>query len=374
MSSFQPAIPNINLNEVETPALLLDMDIFEKNLITMENALAGSGVRLRAHTKAHKCSEIAKRQISAGAVGVCCQKVSEAVTMAAAGIKNILITNQIVDPVKLQRLCSIGGKAEIAVLCDSKETIPLLSEAATFNRITLKILIEVNVGANRCGVDAGDPVALLASEIEKAPSLSFAGLQAYHGSAQHLVSASDRQTKISSTIAEVKRSKASLAAAGLDRKWVTGAGTGTFTFERDSGIYTEVQAGSYAFMDGDYAKIKGDDGNPFTIFSHSLFLWSSVISNPRSGQAFLDIGHKGHSMDSGLATVSDLDGIEVTGQSDEHTALEVGHNAKALNIGQKLKLIPGHVDPTFNLHDWVVCIRKNKVEDIWPIDARGPGF
>ncbi len=353
---------------------MLDLDIFEKNLVTMENALAGSGVRLRAHVKAHKCSEIAKRQIAAGAIGVCCQKVSEAVTMAAAGIKNILVTNQVVDPVKLQRLCSLGEKAEIAVLCDSKETIPALSEAATSNRITLKILIEVNVGANRCGVDAGDPVALLASKVDKAPGLSFAGLQAYHGSAQHLASASDRRATISSTIAQVKRSKASLAAVGLDRKWVTGAGTGTFTFERDSGVYTEVQAGSYAFMDGDYARIKGDDGHPFTIFSHSLFLWSSVISNPRSGQAFLDIGHKGHSMDSGLATVSDLDGIEVVGQSDEHTALEIGHNAKALHIGQKLKLIPGHVDPTFNLHDWVVCIRKNKVEDIWPIDARGPGF
>ena len=354
--------------------MLLDMDAFEQNLETMENALAGSGVGLRAHAKAHKCSEIARRQIAAGAVGICCQKVSEAIVMAEGGVSDILITNQIVDPVKLQRLCSIGASVNLSFLCDSSEVISTLSAVAVSEEVTLNILVEINVGANRCGVDAGKPAALLASEIDRTPGLTFAGLQAYHGSAQHLVSAKDRQSRVLDTIEKVQHSKTELAKLGLDREWITGSGTGSFPFERDSGVFSEVQAGSYAFMDSHYAKNKDENGNLVGTFSHALFLLSSVISNPRRGQAFLDVGHKGHSVDSGFATVPDLDGIEVTGQSDEHTALKVGQNARPLEIGQKIKLIPGHVDPTFNLHDWVICIRKNKVEDIWRIDARGPGF
>ena len=374
MYPYCPATKNKTLEQVETPSLLLDMDAFEHNLETMENALAGSGVGLRAHAKAHKCSEIARRQIAAGAVGICCQKVSEAIVMAEGGVSDILITNQIVDPVKLQRLCSIGASVNLSFLCDSSEVISTLSAVAVSEGVTLNILVEINVGANRCGVDAGKPAALLASEIDRTPGLTFAGLQAYHGSAQHLISAKDRQSRVLDTIEKVQHSKTELAKLGLDREWVTGSGTGSFPFERDSGVFSEVQAGSYAFMDSHYAKNKDENGNLVGTFSHALFLLSSVISNPRHGQAFLDVGHKGHSVDSGFATVPDLDGIEVTGQSDEHTALKVGQNARPLEIGQKIKLIPGHVDPTFNLHDWVICIRKNKVEDIWRIDARGPGF
>lgn len=374
MPPFRPAEPGMDLAQVETPALLIDMDAFEANLATMEAALAGSTARLRGHAKAHKCSEVAKRQISAGAVGVCCQKVSEAAAMVAGGVGNVLVTNQIVDPAKLARLCELAKQADVAVLCDDAAAVPLLSAAATAADIELNVLVEVDVGAGRCGVEAGDAVATLAQQIETADGLAFAGLQAYHGSAQHLAAAADRAAAIQGTIDKVAASKAALAEVGLDRDWVTGAGTGSFPNERDSGLYTEIQAGSYAFMDADYAKIEGEDGAPFATFTHSLFLWTTVISAPRPGQAFLDVGHKGHSMDSGLAKTVGLDGIEVAGQSDEHTKLSLGHNAKPLAIGDKVKLIPGHVDPTFNLHDWVVCVRGDKVEDVWRIDARGPGY
>ena len=183
-------------------------------------------------------------------------------------------------------------------------------------------------------------MATLARLIDAEDGLHFAGLQAYHGSAQHKTTAEERRLDIESTLEKVKTSKRALAAIGLDRDWVTGAGTGSFPTERDSGLYTEVQAGSYAFMDADYAKILGNDGMPFKTFRHSLFLWTTVISVPRPGQAFLDVGHKGHSKDSGLATVADLDGVEVDGQSDEHTKLKLGHNAKPLSTGDKVKLIP----------------------------------
>ena len=208
----------------------------------MENALAGSGVGLRAHAKAHKCSEIARRQIAAGAVGICCQKVSEAIVMAEGGVSDILITNQIVDPVKLQRLCSIGASVNLSFLCDSSEVISTLSAVAVSEEVTLNILVEINVGANRCGVDAGKPAALLASKIDRTPGLTFAGLQAYHGSAQHLVSAKDRQSRVLDTIEKVQHSKTELAKLGLDREWITGSGTGSFPFERDSGVFSAAQS------------------------------------------------------------------------------------------------------------------------------------
>ena len=377
MPPFRPAEPGMSVAEVETPALLLDMDAFERNLQTMEDALVVSNARLRGHAKAHKCSEIAKRQIAAGAIGVCCQKVSEAAAMVAGGVKNVLITNQIVEASKLARLCALATEAEIAVLCDDANAIPALSKAARDANITLPVLVEIDVGAGRCGVEPGQAVADLARQIDAAESLSFAGLQAYHGSAQHKRTADERRVAIAETVERVRRSKEALAAIGLDRDWVTGAGTGSFPNERDSGIYTEIQAGSYAFMDADYASILGDDGTPFATFGHALFLLATVISAAKPGKALLDVGHKGHSMDSGLAKLAqspDLEGVEVSGQSDEHMSLTLGHNAKPLAIGDKVKLIPGHVDPTFNLHDWVVCIRGDIVEDVWRIDARGPGY
>ena len=374
MLPFRPAEPGVKLSDVETPALIIDMNAFEQNLLTMEKALAGSNARLRGHAKAHKCSNVALRQIQAGAIGICCQKVSEAAVMVAGGVKNVLVTNQIVAPSKLARLCALAKDAEIAVLCDDAAAVTVLSKAARDAGITLNVLVEIEVGAGRCGVDPGEPVATLARLIDEEDGLHFAGLQAYHGSAQHKITAEERRLDIESTIEKVKTSKTALAAQGLDRDWVTGAGTGSFPTERDSGLYTEVQAGSYAFMDADYAKILGNDGMPFETFNHSLFLWTTVISTPRPGQAFLDVGHKGHSKDSGLAKVAELDGVEVDGQSDEHTKLKLGHNSKPLGIGDKVKLIPGHVDPTFNLHDWVVCVRGDTVEDIWRIDARGPGY
>ena len=374
MPPFRPAEPGMSLSDVETPALIIDLDAFEANLATMESALAGSNAKLRGHAKAHKCSTVAMRQIEAGAVGVCCQKVSEAAAMVAGGVKNVLVTNQIVTPSKLARLCALAKDAEIAVLCDDAAAVPILSKVARDAGITLNVLVEIEVGAARCGVDPGEPVAALAQLIDGADGLHFAGLQAYHGSAQHKRTTEERRAAIEGTIEKVKASKAALAALGLDRDWVTGAGTGSFPTERDSGLYTEVQAGSYAFMDADYAKILGDDGLPFATFTHSLFLLTTVISAPRPGQAFLDVGHKGHSKDSGLATVANLDGVAVDGQSDEHTKLTLGHNAKPLGIGDKVKLIPGHVDPTFNLHDWVVCVRGDTVEDVWRVDARGPGY
>jgi 3-hydroxy-D-aspartate aldolase len=374
MKSQRPAEPGFALTQVETPALILDLDIFERNLAIMEADLAGSGVRLRAHAKAHKCVEIARRQIAAGAVGVCCQKVSEAAAMVEGGIGDVLVTNEVVSPAKLAHLSDMARHANIAVCCDNADVVPLLSEAASSAGVTLQVLVEIDVGGGRCGVVPGDAAAVLAGEIEGAEGLEFVGLQAYCGPAQHKRTIEERRHATEATVEGVRKTKEALAKIALDRDWVTGGGTGSYPFERDSGIFTEVQAGSYAFLDADYARNLDENDRPSATFAHSLFLLSTVISTTGSTRAILDAGHKAHSYDSGPAQIFAMSGVEIGGQSDEHMVVNIAEDGSKLHIGDQIRLIPGHVDPTFNLHDWLVCIRGDVVEDVWPISARGPGL
>lgn len=363
----------MTLAEVETPALILDLEAFERNLAAMQAELAGTGVALRAHAKAHKCAEIAKRQIAAGAVGVCCQKVSEAAAMVDGGVGNVLVSNEIVSPTKLARLCALARKAEIAVCCDNADVVPLLSKAASTAGIVLPVLVEIEVGG-RCGVEPGEAACQLGALIDRADALKFAGLQAYCGSAQHKQSLEERRLATSTVIEKVRITKDSLNRIGLDRDWVSGGGTGSYPFERDSGLFTEIQAGSYAFLDVDYASLLGEDGKRVSTFAQSLFLWSTVISVTGLKRAVLDAGHKAHSRDAGLAKIFRLNGLNVIGQADEHMVVEIMADGPRLAVGDKIRLVPGHVDPTFNLHDYLVCVRDDVVEDLWPISARGPGL
>jgi len=375
MTNNRPAHAGMPVAEVDTPALALDMPAFTRNLEKMQAELAGSGVALRAHGKAHKCPDIAKRQIALGAVGVCCQKVSEAEVFVDAGIGSVLVTNEIVAAAKLARLAALARRADVMVLCDDASVVPLLGESARAAGTGLKVLVEVEVGGKRCGIAPGEEAARLAGLIERESGLSFAGLQAYCGSAQHKPDYAERRDMTARVVEAVKTTLSALGEAGFARAFVTGGGTGSYPFERDSGVFTEVQAGSYAFLDTDYARILGEDGKPVRTFEQSLFLLSTVISRATKNRAVLDAGHKAHSMDSGLAGIAAPPGGRVTGQSDEHmvVALEAG-TPPGFAIGDQVRLVPGHVDPTFNLHDWIVCMRGDAVEDVWPIAARGPGL
>ena len=369
-----PAQQGMPVSQVETPALLLDMDAFERNLSVMSDELSGSGVALRAHAKAHKCPGISNRQIAAGAIGVWCQKVSEAEVLVGAGLTNVLVTNEIIAPVKLARLCVLAGRADVAVLCDNPLAVAALASSAEDAGIVLRVLVEIVAGGPRCGVAPGEDAAQLAQLSDRSPSLEFAGLQAYCGSAQHKRRYDERELASRKVVEAVKLTKSALSSRGLDRELVSGGGTGTYRFERDSGVFTEVQAGSYAFLDMDYAKILDENGEPVQIFQHSLFVLATVISRPAEGRAILDVGHKAHSVDSGQAGIVGISGACVSGQSDEHMVVEFEDGGPEPQIGETVRLIPGHVDPTFNLHDWVVCIRGGNVEDVWPISARGPGL
>jgi D-serine deaminase-like pyridoxal phosphate-dependent protein len=367
-----PAEPGMSLADVDTPALLLDMDAFDRNLDRMDASLAGSAMRLRPHAKSHKCPEIALRQMAHGAVGVCCQKVTEAEAMVAGGIPDVLISNQVVGKRKIARLMALAQRGRVSVLVDDTTNVAALNDAASQHGVTLNVLVEVNVGANRCGVPAGAAACTLARAVASSNHLHFRGIHAYQGAAQHVRSAQERQALIARAVEMVRETIALLNAAGIDCEIVTGAGTGTYLFEAASEVYNELQPGSYIFMDADYARNLDADGNPNQAFSHSLFIWTSVMSHTKPGRAVVDAGLKALSVDSGMPVVAQA-GAQYLGASDEHGVLDV-EDASSYPLGHKLRLIPGHCDPTVNLHDWIVGYRGHTVEAVWPVTARGALF
>jgi 3-hydroxy-D-aspartate aldolase len=373
MNGPQPAEIGMRLEEVETPALLLDLDAFERNLSRLATQVQGMGVRLRPHAKTHKSAIIARRQMALGAVGVCCQKVSEAEAMVQGGVSDVVISNEIVGPRKLARLAALARDARLAVCVDNADSLSALSAAAENFRANIDVLVEVNVGANRCGVDPGAPVLALAEQVARAPRLRFRGLQGYQGAAQHIRDFTERRAAVAAAIVRVQETAALLARYGLECEDIAGAGTGTYAFEGRSGVYTELQAGSYIFMDADYARNLGEDGRPASEFEHSLFVYATVMSKPGAECAVLDAGIKALSFDSGPPTFADRPDATYFKGSDEHGTVRVILGNQQLAIGDKVRLIPGHCDPTVNLHDWYVGYRNGRVEALWPV-ARGPGY
>ncbi len=371
MTVRPPADVGMPLEEVDTPALIIELDAFEANLTRMADAAKAAGVRLRPHAKTHKCAIIALRQIALGAVGVCCQKVSEAEALVEGGVRDVLISNEIVGERKIAHLAALAREATLAVCVDDAGNVADLDRAAARAGATLDVLVEVDVGAHRCGVAPGRPALDLAKRIDAAKVLRFAGLQVYEGRAQHIRDYGERRAAIDAAVEAAGKTVALLGDHGLACRAVTGAGTGTYRFEAASGLYNELQAGSYIFMDADYAKNRSEGGELFDEFQHSLFVYTTVMSTPAPGRAVVDAGLKASSVDSGLPTVHGLPGVTFAGASDEHGKLEFDPRDITVSLGDKLKLIPGHCDPTVNLYDWYVCVRDGRVQALWPVAARG---
>jgi D-serine deaminase-like pyridoxal phosphate-dependent protein len=358
----------MRLEDVDTPALILDLDAFESNLKRLADAVPRR-VRVRAHAKTHKCPEIGKRQIAAGAVGVCCQKVSEAEAMVDGGIEDVLVSNEIVGAAKLERLAALAKRARIGVCVDNADNVRDLEAAMQRAGARIDVYIELEVGMRRCGVAAGAPALALARAITASPSLRFAGLHAYHGRAQHIRSAEERRAVIQNSSLLVRNTRTLLEKNKIACPIVTGAGSGTFMFEVELGAWDEIQPGSYIFMDWDYAR--NEWAPPMPCFEHSLFVLATVMSRPGPDLAVVDAGLKASSVDSGMPGVWERPGLSYTHASDEHGWVEIGPGAAAPGLGDKLLLVPGHCDPTVNLYDWYVCMRGGVVEALWPITARG---
>lgn len=372
-----PAKPGMAEADIQTPALVLDLDALERNVRKMGDYAKAHGMRHRAHGKMHKSVDVLKLQMElGGAIGVCCQKVSEAEVFARAGIKEILVSNQVRDAAKIDRLARLpklsGG--EVIVCVDDVANIADLSAAAQKHGTELGVFVEIDCGAGRCGVTTTPAVVEIVRAVGAAKGLTYRGIQAYQGAMQHMDSFEDRKAKIDAAVAQVKDAVDTLKAEGIETDLVSGGGTGSYYFESNSGLYNELQCGSYAFMDADYGRIHDKDGNRIDAgeWENAFFILTQVMSHAKPDKAIVDAGLKAQSVDSGLPVIYGRDDVEYIKCSDEHGV--VADPAGVLKVGDKLRLVPGHCDPTANVHDWYVGVRNGKVEVVWPVSARGLAY
>jgi 3-hydroxy-D-aspartate aldolase len=371
-----PALPGMGEADIQTPCLILDLDALERNIRKMGEYARAHGMRHRSHGKMHKSIDVQKLQETlGGAVGVCCQKVSEAEAFARGGIQDILVSNEVRDRVKIDRLAHLPKYgARISVCVDELANVVELSAAAQRRDTTLECLVEIDCGGGRCGVKSASAAIEIAKAIGVAPALKFGGIQAYQGTLQHLESYEDRKARFDDALGPVKAVLEALRAVGLRPELVSGGGTGSYYFESTSGVYNELQCGSYAFMDADYGRVRDKDGNRIDHgeWENALFILTSVMSHTKPDQAVCDAGLKAQSLDSGLPVIHGRNDVKYISASDEHGVIE--DKRGVLRINERLKLVPGHCDPTCNLHDWYVGVRNGKVEVVWPVSARGKSY
>jgi D-serine deaminase-like pyridoxal phosphate-dependent protein len=364
-ATYAGFVPRVDLlNAVDTPALLLNYDALRANLSRMSSFFATAPARLRPHFKTHKCAHIAKMQMAAGAVGMTCAKVGEAEVLVSAGIRDILIANEVVGPVKIERLMKLLDRdREIKVAVDSESNVRELSRATTARGIDIGVLVEVDVGMGRCGVTPGDALLSLCRFVDDSPNLVFRGLMGYEGHAVQIPDADERKAKATAALETLRLARESVEAAGLDVEIVSAGGTGTYDLAGSAPHVTEVQAGSYVLMDGRYLGIRPE-------FLPALTLLATIISVPRPGVAVADAGLKSCSTEFGLPEVLAPAGLKVSRLAEEHTLLDCAPDAN-VKVGQRIALLPSHGCTTVNLHDEYVVIERAREKERWAIEGRG---
>lgn len=356
--------------ELDTPALVVDLDRLERNIERMKALLAGTGVALRPHVKTHKSPHVAGLQIAAGARGVCCAKLAEAEAMAEGGIDDLFVTTPVAGEPKLRRLVELARRARLSVVADDEAALRALSQATAAGGVEVAVVVEVNVGQDRCGVPPGPQAARLAQLVEKLPGLRFAGLQGYHGRLQGIAAFGERRAQVRAALDRLLLSAEHLRRHGIDCPLLTGGGTGSVALDLELGGLTELQPGSYVYMDSSYGKLAWDARGTPIPFEQSLTILASVASRPLKERAVLDVGWKSASSDSGPPAVQGLPGASFEFAGDEHGTLR-GIEAMSLRPGDRVELIPSHCDTTVNLYDRIVACRGDAVIDVWPIAARG---
>jgi 3-hydroxy-D-aspartate aldolase len=354
-----------------TPCLLLEAEAFEHNLAAMMELVRRHGRRLRPHVKAHKSTAIARRQLEAGAIGLCCATVREAEAMAEAGLEGLLVTSPVTAPGMVERLARARDRvSDVAVVVDSEAGVEALAAGARPDR-PLGAVVEIDVGQGRTGVTRPDDAVRLARRIAGLPQLRYRGVQAYYGHLQHVPAYADRRAKAAEQWARLQPFLDALSAEGLPPEIVTGGGTGTHRLDLEEGPFTEIQPGSYLFMDKQYGAIELAPGA--TPFRTSLTVATRVISANQPDLVVLDAGFKAMATDAGPALVESGGALDATYQfmGDEHGGLRFAPGAARPALGDLVRLVAPHCDPTVNLHDWLHVMRDGALIDIWRIDARG---
>ncbi len=360
-------------DEIPTPALLLDLDRFERNLATMAAHVRGAGKAIRPHAKTHKCPEIARRQIAAGARGVACAKLGEAEVMARAGVRGLLITTEVVTATGLGRLTRLVAEApDTMVVVDNAENVATLARAAADAGIVVSVLVDVDVGNRRTGIAPGEPALALARAVVAQRSLRLRGLQGYAGQCAHVIGWEKRREASLAAMRPLMETRALLVRAGLPVEIVAGGSSGTWDIDVELGGLTELQSGSYCVMDLDYRRIGGRGGPLLTDFEMALTVVATVVSVTPGDRAMVDAGLKAFSTDKPFPPESvERPGIAYGFAGDEHGRLAITDPSRAPRLGERIEFFPPHCDPTINLYDWIHAVRGPKVEAVWEIAARG---
>lgn len=356
---------------LNTPVLVIDRDALDRNIAAMAAFARKAGVALRPHAKTHKSAEIARLQMAAGALGVCCAKLGEAEALAAGGIGDILITSPVVTPQAIARLIALHGRiGDLRVTADNAENVAALAHAAQDRSRPLPVLVDLDPGIHRTGVASQVAAVALARAIDDAPALSFAGVQFYCGVQQHIAGFAERRMAVEERTSYLRGVIEALKHAGLPANIISGGGTGTHRIDAALGVFTELQVGSYVFMDRQYADCElTEEGD--TPFESALFIDARVISANTPGMATLDSGFKSMSTDGGRPTI--VAGAPADAafhfMGDEHAALIAADHP--FHVGDLVTMTPPHCDPTVNLYDFYHVVRAGALIDIWPVTARG---
>jgi D-serine deaminase-like pyridoxal phosphate-dependent protein len=359
--------------DLPTPALVLDLARFESNLRTMAEHCRSSGVAFRPHAKTHKCPEVARRQLDSGALGICVATVAEADAMVAAGVPGVLLTSPIIDPHKIRRVVNlIRDGADLMVSVGHPLEVNLLAEAAAAARVSVPVLLDIDVGDRRTGVLPGEPALELARAISRPKHLQLRGVQAYAGHASHTVGFEERQRASRNAIVIAVETRDQLVRAGFPAEILSGGSTGTYNIDSSIAGVTELQVGSYVFMDVDYRRI-GGKGSPglYRDFLPSLTVLTSVVSASHSDRVTVDAGTKAlDTTTTHRPESNERNGLIYNRAGDEFGSITAEHGASLPRIGDRLEFIVPHCDPTVNLYDRIYAARGDKIESIWFLSAR----
>ena len=356
--------------ELDTPALLIHTEALEQNLATMQRLAEQAGVSYLPHTKTHKSPLISHRQIAAGAAGICCAKLSEAEVMAAGGVGDILLTTEIAGARKIARLMVLAQQCRLTIVVDDAANAAMLADAAHAQGIRLGVLVDVDVGQGRCGVRPGPAAVALAKQVERSGSLEFRGLQGYHGGLQMIVEFQQRQAGSRTALRLLAETAEQVRKEGIACDILSGGGTGTALIDSEIGVLTELQPGSYVFMDSRYGAIQWTaEGGP-PPFVPALTVLGTVISRPSADRAIVDIGMKAASCDQGPIAPLDMFGARFEFAGDEHGILRFERPGCPLAVGDLVEFSPSHCDTTVNLYDRFFVLRGDVVEAVWPVAAR----
>ena len=353
-------------DEIDTPVLLVDLDALDYNIEKMAAHFCKAGKHLRPHSKSHKTPAIAHLQLNSGALGITCAKLGEAEVMADAGIRDILIANEVVGPRKIERLMHLATRCDIMVAVDHPANLDALNAAAAADDVSPRVLVEVNIGHNRCGAAPGKAAVNLAQRAQAASHLRFAGIMGYAGHVVDLEDSVERENKASECLQRLVNTRADIEATGLDVSICSSSATGDYYISTRFDGITEVQAGSYALMDVAYGRLGLG-------FKNALTVLTTVGSRPTSQQVITDAGLKSLTPEHGFPLVKNRSDLECHALSEEHGRLRTPDGADCVDIqvGDLLEFIPGHGCTTINLHDHLYAMRCGQLVDVWPIAARG---